>query len=119
MSEKINVVIPSKSGIKLGISKSQGTGNYNALTNKPSINGVELIGDKTSAELGIIGDKFFTFTQMAPASQWEISHPLDKFPSVTVVDSGGSVVIGDILYIDNSSIVITFTGAFSGTAYLN
>lgn len=30
-----------------------GTTNYNQLTNKPSINGVELVGDKTTAELGI------------------------------------------------------------------
>ena len=30
-----------------------GTGDYNALKNKPSINGVELSGDKTLAELGI------------------------------------------------------------------
>ena len=96
-----------------------GTEDYNALINKPSINGVVLQGDKTSAELGIESDKFYVFTQMAPASQWNISHPLDKFPSITVVDSGGSVVIGDVLYIDNSNIIITFNSAFSGIAYLN
>ena len=28
--------------------------NYEILTNKPSINGIELVGDKTSAELGVI-----------------------------------------------------------------
>lgn len=32
---------------------SGGTSNYNDLTNKPSINGVQLSGNKTSAELGI------------------------------------------------------------------
>ena len=30
-----------------------GTTNYNALTNKPSINGVDLIGNKTLTDLGI------------------------------------------------------------------
>lgn len=30
-----------------------GTGNYNDLTNKPKINGVELVGNKTDTELGI------------------------------------------------------------------
>lgn len=30
-----------------------GTDNYNALTNKPSVNSVTLIGDKTSSELGL------------------------------------------------------------------
>lgn len=28
-----------------------GSGNYNDLTNKPSINGVELVGNKTNEEL--------------------------------------------------------------------
>lgn len=32
---------------------SGGTTNYNQLTNKPSINGVELVGNKTTNELGI------------------------------------------------------------------
>lgn len=33
-----------------------GTTNYNQLSNKPSINGVTLSGDKTTAELGIVGN---------------------------------------------------------------
>lgn len=33
---------------------SGGTTNYNYLSNKPSINGVELRGDKTAAELGLV-----------------------------------------------------------------
>ena len=38
-----------------GTGGSTGTTNYNALTNKPSINGVTLSGNKTSTELGIYG----------------------------------------------------------------
>ena len=34
-------------------SGSSGTTDYNALTNKPSINGITLTGNKTSADLGI------------------------------------------------------------------
>ena len=36
-----------------GGSGSGGTTNYNDLTNKPSINGITLTGNKTSADLGI------------------------------------------------------------------
>ena len=36
-----------------GIGSGSGTTNYTALTNKPSINGVVLSGNKTTAELGI------------------------------------------------------------------
>lgn len=32
----------------------EGTKNYNELNNKPSVNGVELSGNKTSADLGIV-----------------------------------------------------------------
>lgn len=39
-----------------GGSGSGGTNNYNNLTNKPSINGIELSGNKTSADLNIKSD---------------------------------------------------------------
>ena len=93
--------------------------NYNDLTNKPSINGVALAGNKTSEELNIIEDKTFVYTQAVSSDVWEIKHNLDKYPAVTVVDSGNSVVIGEIVYIDKNNIRITFTSAFSGKAYFN
>lgn len=93
--------------------------NYNDLANKPSINGVVLVGNKTGEELGIIYDKTFVYNQATSSDVWEIEHNLDKYPSVTVVDSGGSVVVGEIVYIDKNNIRITFTSAFSGKAYFN
>jgi hypothetical protein len=41
------------------------------------------------------------------------------FPSVEVVDSAGTLVIGDISYIDNNSLTVSFVAAFGGKAYLN
>ena len=96
-----------------------GTSNYNDLENKPKINNVTLEGNKTSSELGLTGDKDFTYIKSTPDSVWEITHNLDKYPSVTVVDSAGSVVMGDITYTSKSAIKITFSAAFSGKAYLN
>ena len=93
--------------------------NYNDLANKPSINGVALAGNKTSEELNIIEDKTFVYIQAVSSDVWEIKHNLDKYPAVTVVDSGNSVVIGEIVYIDKNNIRITFTSAFSGKAYFN
>ena len=93
--------------------------NYNDLSNKPSINGVILVGNKTGAELGIVNDKNFVYVQATSSDIWEIAHNLNKYPAVTVVDSGGSVVIGEIVYIDKNNIRITFTSAFSGKAYFN
>lgn len=57
--------------------------------------------------------------QDAPLSVWTITHNLGKFPSVTVVDSGNSVVIGDVDYTNSNVLRITFAAAFSGCAYLN
>ena len=93
--------------------------NYNNLSNKPSINGVTLVGNKTSEELGIECDKTFAYNQAISSNVWEIKHDLDKYPAITVVDSGGSVVIGEIVYIDKNNVRITFTSAFSGKAYFN
>lgn len=50
---------------------------------------------------------------------WIITHNLNRKPSITVVDSGGTVVYGEYTYIDNNTIKITFNATFSGKAYLN
>ena len=96
-----------------------GTSNYNDLDNKPKINNVTLEGNKTSSELGITGDKDFVYIKSTPNKIWEITHNLDKYPSVTIVDSAGSVVMGDITYTSKSTLTVTFSAAFSGKAYLN
>ena len=64
-------------------------------------------------------DKFFKFSQRVASDTWQVKHNLNKYPSVTVVDSAENVVVGDIEYIDENNLVITFTGGFVGTAYMN
>lgn len=59
------------------------------------------------------------FTQNSPQTTWNITHTLGYSPNVTIVDSGGNVVEGDIQYVDITTIVATFSSAFSGTAYLS
>lgn len=61
----------------------------------------------------------YTHNQIAASASWVISHGLEKYPSVTVVDSGGSVVIGEITYNSENQITLTFQSQFSGKAYLN
>jgi hypothetical protein len=64
-------------------------------------------------------DKHYKHVQGVSSATWTIAHNLGKFPSVTVKDSAGSIVIGEINYNDNNNITLTFSGAFSGEAYLN
>ena len=64
-------------------------------------------------------DAFEIWDQSAASSAWTITHTLDKKPSITVVDSGDNKVYGEVDYIDNNTLTITFNAAFSGKAYLN
>lgn len=61
----------------------------------------------------------YTHTQLTASNSWTIQHNLNKYPQVTVVDSAGSVVVGDIDYISVNEVVVSFQAAFSGQAYLN
>jgi hypothetical protein len=68
----------------------------------------------------IQGDKTFNFTQGSPSATWTIQHNLGKFPSATIVDTGDTSVLGgQIEYIDNNNLTITFGSAFAGKAFLN
>ena len=62
--------------------------------------------------------KRFTHTQSSASSSWNITHTLDGFPSITVVDSAGTVVVGTVSYNSTSSVTISFESAFAGNAYL-
>lgn len=48
-----------------------------------------------------------------------VTHNLNKFPSVTTVDTGGSHVFGDVQHINTNSFTITFTASFTGKVYVN
>ena len=54
-----------------------------------------------------------------PLSTWVIDHNLGRFPSVSAVDSAGSIINGAITYNSSNQITIVFTSATSGKAYLN
>jgi hypothetical protein len=78
-----------------------------------------------STQLSITGSAVtYTHNQGSVSNTWVIVHDLGRFPSVTVVDSGGTVVTGNIVYDSNNQITLTFFAngslvAFSGKAYLN
>ena len=65
------------------------------------------------------GDSSFAYTQVTPDTTWNITHNMGKFPSITVIDTLDSVVIGQYTYIDNNNVTLTFSAAFAGKAYLN
>ena len=72
----------------------------------------------------IIGDITYTHTQSSISHTWVVTHNLHRFPSVTVVDTGDTVVIGTVDYNSANKLTITFfsgdaTLQVEGKAYLN
>jgi hypothetical protein len=57
-------------------------------------------------------------TQATPSTTWTINHSLGGYPSVSVVDSARTVVFGEVTYQSTTQVVVNFSTAFSGYAYL-
>jgi hypothetical protein len=56
--------------------------------------------------------------QAAPALVWVIEHGLNTFPSVSVLDSASEELFGEVDYVDDDNLTITFGVPTSGVAFL-
>lgn len=61
----------------------------------------------------------YTHTQNAVSADWTITHSLGFQPNVSAFDSGGSQVEGEVERVDNNNLVLHFTSAFAGQAFLS
>lgn len=67
-----------------------------------------------------INDKHYVHDQNTPSAVWICNHNLNKYPAVTVLDSTGREVEGEIDHTDTTQAVLTFNGGgFSGKATFN
>jgi hypothetical protein len=66
-----------------------------------------------------LGDLNYVHNQTSPSAMWTVTHGLGKYVAVDIVDSGGSIVIPDVHYIDTNSLTLTFGSATSGKAFVN
>lgn len=66
----------------------------------------------------ISASRRYVHAQTTPSATWLISHDLGGEPSVSVVDSAKTMVIGEVRYISTTQIEVQFTSPFSGFAYL-
>jgi len=64
-------------------------------------------------------DKFYSEEITVASNPWSINHNLNKFPSVTVVLSTGQKGHGDVTYVDNNNVTISFAGDETGKVYIN
>jgi len=67
------------------------------------------------------GDVSFVYEQNTgnPQQVWNITHNLNKKPSVTIVTATDTTVVGEVTYNNNNQLTITLSSANSGKAYLN
>jgi len=64
-------------------------------------------------------DSNFISNQSFIAGNNAVTHNLNKYCSVTVVDNNDNVVIGEIRYNSLNQVTLTFTAAFTGKAFFN
>lgn len=69
-------------------------------------------------------DLTYIHLQNSASSVWTINHNLSKFPSISIVDSAGSLIVGAVNYVDENTAIVSFFGsgipiAFSGKAFCN
>ena len=105
--------ITVKNNEAISVSVKQSGYNKSTVIKQPVENQIDIKGLKGG------GDKNYVHVQNTPSATWTASHNLGKKPAVVVVDSADEVVYGEIEYIDDNTITLTFVGAFSGKAYFN
>lgn len=101
---KINNEIKSAQAIGAGVGRnSNSPTKISQLTNDA--------GFVTAEEI-----RQYVHTQLTQSTQWIVQHNLNKYPNVTIADSAGNVVLGDIQHISDTQLIVTFGFAFTGKA---
>lgn len=67
---------------------------------------------------GADGDKNFV-QEFTNSDSVLVNHNLNKYPSVTVINSANDEVVGELEYININSLLVTFIGSFSGKITCN
>ena len=100
-----------------GIPGPPGDGSTAFATQQEVLEGVKTDAVVSPATLAPALSK--THSQINPSATWDIVHNMNRYPAVSIVDSAGSIVIGDVEHLSASALRVTFFSGFSGTAYLS
>lgn len=96
----------------------------NVIVIEPALTNVSVAGQGQQGPVGPQGPAgpsttvFYTHTQATSASVWTITHNLNGYPTAVVLDSAGTQCEGTFSYPSVNQMVITFSGAFTGIAYV-
>lgn len=67
---------------------------------------------------GASGGAALVHDQGAASAHWVLTHS-GGYPGVTVIDTSGSVCVGDVVYTSFTQIDVYFSAPFSGKAFMN
>lgn len=84
-----------------------------------TIVGSDLIGVSRSDSTVTLTSKTYIHEQGISSDTWVIEHNLNKHPSVTVVDTAGTVFVAQVEYNNENKCTVYINGATKGKAYLN
>ena len=84
-----------------------------------SLDNTDDLAEGTTNKYFTIGRVSYEHTQGVTSNSWVITHNLGFKPNVTVVDSAGNIVEGEIAYTNSNSLTVSFSSAFSGKAYIS
>jgi hypothetical protein len=62
---------------------------------------------------------YYVHDQQVASTNWVVTHNLNKFASINIVDTANEEVVGDVTYNSLNQITINFTAPISGKAYIN
>ncbi len=65
------------------------------------------------------GKPSYEHIQNVASANWTITHNLNTYPSVVVIDTAGTTFIPDVDYVNQDQLIVKFVGETSGRASLH
>jgi len=61
----------------------------------------------------------YVHDQASSSDTWNITHNMRFYPNVSIVDTALSKVVGEVTYLSENALTVTFSHSFAGKAYLS
>ena len=61
----------------------------------------------------------YVHNQASASDTWNITHNMRFYPNVSIVDTALSKVVGEVTYLSENALTVTFSHSFAGKAYLS
>ena len=108
----VDLSLVDNDGVKVSTTRFKGIGNFiNVTTPVPNQVNIEALASDANF--------IYSGNQNVASTTWTIVHNLNKYPSVTVVDSAIQTIYGSVDYPLQSKVIITFANPVKGIAFLN